>query len=256
MSDGQTIDRGRVTAAFNAYVADYDPSDPKISLKIAHSYRVAALCERIAGEVGALDIDLCWLMGMLHDIGRFEQIRRYDTFVDALSVDHAALGASLLFGDGLIERFAPGLEARRADALHRAIAAHSAFGLPEGLDDEQVTYCDILRDADKIDIFRVNCDTPLEAIYNVTKEALRTSAVSEAVKQCFIDRTTVLRNLKKTPADYIVGHICLLNGLKYPVSRRIAREQGYADRLAAFRSENPDTEAWFTYMRAHLWDHD
>ena len=45
---------------------------------------------------------------MLHDIGRFEQIRRFGTFNDAQSVDHAEFGADLLFKECLIRKFAEG----------------------------------------------------------------------------------------------------------------------------------------------------
>ena len=45
---------------------------------------------------------------MLHDIGRFEQIRRFGTFNDVQSVDHAEFGADLLFKEGLIRKFAEG----------------------------------------------------------------------------------------------------------------------------------------------------
>ena len=90
-----------VEQAFNRYVSAYNAADPKIRLKIDHTCRVAALCERIASSVGLEDTSLAWLCGMLHDIGRFEQVKRYGTFVDAVSVDHAALGADLLFREGL-----------------------------------------------------------------------------------------------------------------------------------------------------------
>lgn len=45
-------------------------------MKIDHTYRVAALAERIAKMVTdiPIDRDLAWTMGMLHDIGRFEQV--------------------------------------------------------------------------------------------------------------------------------------------------------------------------------------
>lgn len=51
------------------------------------------MCERIAKAAGmcAYDVELAWLSGMLHDVGRFEQIKRYNTFSDADSVDHANL---------------------------------------------------------------------------------------------------------------------------------------------------------------------
>ena len=42
------------------------------------------------------DKDVAWLLGMLHDIGRFEQIRCFGTFNDGMSVDHAELGADIL----------------------------------------------------------------------------------------------------------------------------------------------------------------
>lgn len=242
-----------VEQAFNRYVSAYNAADPKIRLKINHTCRVAALCERIASSVGLEDTSLAWLCGMLHDIGRFEQVRRYGTFVDAVSVDHAALGADLLFREGLLERFCSGLSDAERHILETTIRNHSAYRIAEGLSKTETIYCHILRDADKLDIFRVNCDTPLEDIYNVTTEALRISAVSDAVRDCFRNRTTVLRSLKQTPTDYIVAHLCLVFELVYPVSLTIVREQGYVDRMLAFETENEDTRAWFKYMRERIW---
>ena len=92
----QKIDREAVKKAFASYVAGYNADDPKIKLKIDHTYRVADLCDRIARTVPEVSPDLAWLSGMLHDVGRFEQIKRYNTFVDADSVDHAAFGADML----------------------------------------------------------------------------------------------------------------------------------------------------------------
>ena len=253
MNGKKPVPRREVEAAFKQYVSAYNPEDPKIALKIGHSYRVAALCERIGRSAGAADTDLTWLIGMLHDIGRFEQIRRYNTFSDAQSVDHAMLGADLLFHEGLLERFIPDLEPERRGVLEIAIRNHSAYRLPDGLSDDEITYCSILRDADKIDIFRVNCETPLEDIYNVTTEDLKTSGVSEEVRRCFLNRTAVLRSLKKTAVDYVVGHLCLVFELVYPISREIAREQGYVDRLLSFQSDNLETAAWFEFMRSGMW---
>ena len=95
-----TVDRDRARAAFEAYVGPYDIANPRIALKVAHTYRVAAIAERIAAAEGwtAEDIDLAWLCGLLHDIGRFEQLRLWDTFRDAGSASHAALGEAVLAG--------------------------------------------------------------------------------------------------------------------------------------------------------------
>lgn len=189
---------------------------------------------------------------MLHDIGRFEQIKRYNTFSDARSVDHAMFGADLLFKDGLIRDFDLDMSSKELSILEKSIRFHSAYRLPEELSDEEVKYCDVLRDADKVDIFRVCCDTPFEQIYNVTTQELKNSPVSEEVKACFNNRTAVLRKLKITPADYITGHICLVFELVYPVSREIAYRQGYLDKLLDFRSDNADTAKWFGYMKENI----
>ena len=247
------IDRNHVIREFQKYTSAYNPSDPKIKLKIDHTYRVAGLCSKIADEAGT-DPELSWLCGMLHDIGRFEQVRRFNTFVDADSVDHAQLSSELLFNDGLITSFAPDLDPSLSKLLQTSIQSHSLYRLPSDLSKEEVAYCNVLRDADKIDIFRVNCDTPPEEIYNVTSEDLRNADVTPEVKECFLNHTAVQRSLRKTSIDYLVGHICLVFELVYPISRNIAREQGYLQKMLSFQSLNQETQDWFEYMRQHVWE--
>ena len=87
------MDRRKTLEAFASYVGQYDSKDPKISLKIKHTYKVAELCDKIGAALGLTGdgLDAAWLCGMLHDIGRFEQIRQYNTFIDGKSVNHAKL---------------------------------------------------------------------------------------------------------------------------------------------------------------------
>lgn len=247
------IDRDHIKEVFRAYTDHYDASDEKIALKIGHTYRVAGLCEQIARSEG-MDSEgqsLAWLLGMLHDIGRFEQLRRYDTFNDAKSVDHALLGTKILFGDesisekehktevGMIRRF---IEDGTEDTLIKtAIGMHSTYRIPEGLDQRTEKFCHILRDGDKIDILRVNVDTPLEEIYNTTREELYHAQVTETVMESFYERHATLRSLKRTPVDNIVGHISLIFELVFPKSIELVREQGYWEKLIKFPSENPVT---------------
>lgn len=101
--------------------------------------------------------------------GRFEQVQRFHTFLDAESVDHAKLGAEILFGEEqLIRRFLE--ETKWDEQIRDAIYWHSAYQLPENLKED--LFCRILRDADKLDILRVNLETAcLEDIYNVTTKS-------------------------------------------------------------------------------------
>lgn len=247
-----TIDRRRAREAFAGYAARYNAADPKVKLKIDHTYRVAALCDRIAASLGLPpeERDLAWLCGLLHDVGRFEQLRRYGTFEDAKSIDHAACSEEVLFVQGHIRDY---LDDASADSpLRTAVRWHSAYRLPEGLDPDTLRLCNILRDADKIDILRVNVETPLEEIYNVTTEALRTAPVTHAVLDAFYAHHAVLRTLKRTPVDNVVGHASLVYELVYPESRREVSRQGYLWQLLDFETENQDTARDFAAMRTHL----
>ena len=245
------LDR-RARQAFAAYAARYDVDDPKVKLKIDHTYRVAALCERIAAslDLPPAERDLAWLCGLLHDIGRFEQLRRYGTFNDAQSIDHAAMSARVLFDEGHIAEY---LDDRTQDeTLRTAVAQHSVYRLPDGLDARTLQFCQILRDADKVDILRVNVETPMEEIYNVSTEALQQSPVNPAVLQAFYEHHCVLRSLKRYPADNVVGHASLVFELCYPESLRAVAEQGWLWKLLDRPFTDPDTARAMDALRAEL----
>lgn len=271
------INRKNVINAFAEYVRNYDPSDEKIKLKIDHTYRVAGLCQRIAESLGLSepDVDIAWLLGMLHDIGRFEQIRRFGTFNDAQSVDHAEFGADLLFKEGLIRKFAEGYyeecelaepenqedeqiiknnEHHNKDTglLEMEIRQHNKYRVKEDLTERQRMFCDILRDADKVDIFKVNADIPMEIIYDVTTEELKNGIITKEVLESFYKKETVLKSVRRSAVDHIVGHISLLFELVYKESYRQAKEQGYVYKLLDFKSDVPEVNAEFDDMRKYV----
>lgn len=271
------INRKNVINAFAEYVRNYDPSDEKIKLKIDHTYRVAGLCQRIAESLGLSepDVDIAWLLGMLHDIGRFEQIRRFGTFNDVQSVDHAEFGADLLFKEGLIRKFAEGYyeecelarsgneeaeqiiknnEHHNKDTglLEMAIRQHNKYRVKEDLTERQRMFCDILRDADKVDIFNVNADIPMEIIYDVTTEELNNGIITKEVLESFYKKETVLKSVRRSAVDHIVGHISLLFELVYKESYRQAKEQGYVYKLLDFKSDVPEVNAEFGDMRKYV----
>lgn len=271
------INRKNVINAFAEYVRNYDPSDEKIKLKIDHTYRVAGLCQRIAELLGLSepDVDIAWLLGMLHDIGRFEQIRRFGTFNDVQSVDHAEFGADLLFKEGLIRKFAEGYyeecelarsgneeaeqiiknnEHHNKDTglLEMAIRQHNKYRVKEDLTERQRMFCDILRDADKVDIFKVNADIPMEIIYDVTTEELNNGIITKEVLESFYKKETVLKSVRRSAVDHIVGHISLLFELVYKESYRQAKEQGYVYKLLDFKSDVPEVNAEFGDMRKYV----
>ena len=239
------IDRRAAKSVFGEYVRNYDYKDEKIRLKIEHTYEVASLCEQIAvsEQLSAEDTDLAWLIGLLHDIGRFEQLRRYGTFIDADSIDHAELGADILFRQGKIREFIS--DTSCDELIELAVRCHSLYRLPEGLSEREMMFCNILRDADKVDILRVNVEFAPEDIYNVSSEVLRNGEVTPEVMQSFFGEHATLRSLKRTAVDHLAGHISLIYELVFPYSVKVMAEQGFLEKMLDFKSYNPHTREQF-----------
>ncbi|MBE6071405.1 MAG: HD domain-containing protein [Clostridium butyricum] len=246
------LDRIKAKRVFNDYVENYDSSNEKIKLKIDHTYRVSELCERIALSIGMSkeDIDIAWLTGLLHDIGRFEQVRRYGTFNDFRSIDHAKLGVEILFNEGNIRDFVE--DTSKDELIKNVIECHNAYKIPENFSKRTTVFSNILRDADKIDIFKVNIIVPIEEIYNVKREEIYTSVVTQEVLDNLKRKDTVLRKLKKTAVDNIVGHISLIFGLVYDESIKITVEQGYLEKLMEFKSKNQIINKQFEEIRSFV----
>lgn len=243
------IDRKWADKAFKKYVSNYDLTDERVKLKMDHTYRVAELCARIAKQIGCIEeeIELAWLIGLLHDFGRFEQLRRYDTFMDAKSVEHGQLGVELLYKERNIHQF---IDVSDYDIfIQKAIWYHSAYQLPKKLKEKERVFCQILRDADKIDILKVNVEVPIEIIYGAKKEDVQNSVVTEEVMNQFLNHQTILHVTKKTIVDRLVGHLSLVFGLEYAVSVNIVKKQGYLEKILAFQSDNSKTRQQFKEIK-------
>ena len=205
--------------------------------KVEHTLRVAENCERIAASLGmnSEDVTFAWFLGLLHDIGRFEQVRQYGTFLDSVSVDHAEFGADLLFHDQLIDSFpAESLPEKRLRLLEAAIRLHNKLTLPEALDDQTRCYCEIIRDADKADIFRVVAELPFDERIGTSKALFQEGEeASKAVMDCVRAHRCIPRALRKTRFDGHISHCCLAFELVFQETRRIVREQGFLNQLLA-----------------------
>ncbi len=246
------VNKQKVKEIFREYVSDFDARDGMIQLKIVHTNRVAQLCEQIAEslDMSREECEIAWLLGMLHDLGRFVQIREYGTFNDLASINHALGSLRVLFEEGYMRRF---LKSDRYDELiDTAIRHHNAFRLPADLDEKTKLFCDILRDADKIDILRLDTELPREDIYGADIEQCRYEEVTEAVFDEFMSQSAILRSNIKNHIDQIIGHASLAFELVFPLSRRIVHEKGYMDRIFDIGSENKSAQEQLRLMRTKV----
>lgn len=149
----------------NKYINNYDLSNEKIRLKKEHIVRTAKLCTNIAKNLKLNDEDtyLAEVIGLLHDIGRFEQIRIYNTFNDKSSIDHAKMGIKVLFEDNLINKL--NIDKKYYNTIKIAILNHNKNNIENNISKKDKLFCQIIRDADKLDIFNIMCSNEFETCF-------------------------------------------------------------------------------------------
>ena len=226
-----TVNKEKASSIFRTYTNFYDSSNIKISLKITHTYRVADISVRIAESIGA-DGNFAWLLGLLHDIGRFEQIKRFDTFLDKNSIDHAEFGADILFQEGMINEYktaVDGMALEHRTIAENAIRLHNKLNLPSDLSDNERLYTELLRDADKADIYRVLTEPP----FDERNERIRRSHIpaSDIIMRFVQEHKCVPKKCEQTEFETLISRCCMAFDVNYLESRRIIIEQGYLKEL-------------------------
>lgn len=138
-----------VIQEFNKYVKNYNLKDKNIMGKYHHSFRVMEFCKEIAIslKLNERDIYIASLCGLLHDIARFSQWTKYQTYVDEKSFDHGDEGEKILLE--IIKDFTNDSEI--SSIITESTKYHNKINVPS-LDEKYLLFIKIVRDADKLDI--------------------------------------------------------------------------------------------------------
>lgn len=235
------IDIQKAKQELKKYVNNYDIEDPKIKLKIAHIERTAKIAKGIAEnlKLDANDIQLAELIGLLHDIGRFEQIKRYHTFIDKNSVNHGELGVQILFEEGLIKNF---IEDRQYDEIiKKSILNHNRNKRNlEFSNGKEELHSKIIRDADKTDILYTMTFEEKEEVWE--KADFSKEKITDEVYREFIENRVIDYSKRKTAVDRLVSHFAFVYDFNYSYGLKIIKEKGYYDTIyQRFQFENKET---------------
>ena len=151
------IDIKFATEEFDKYTKNYDLTNEKLKRKYNHTYRVMQISEDIAKSINLNqeEVNLAKIIGLLHDIARFEQYKRFSTFSDSISVDHGDLGVEILTKNNYIRKFLK--DDKYDNIILKSIKNHNKYKIEENLTKEELLFSKIIRDADKLDIFYETC---------------------------------------------------------------------------------------------------
>lgn len=224
---------------FVHYVSDYYTDDPDynhaIRLKEEHTMRVCRNIVMLGTNMGLSDHDmmLAETMALFHDIGRFEQYAVYRTFIDMASENHAGLGLRQMAKHKILT----GWTNNNRRLITKAIAYHNAASLPEIDDKETLFFMRLLRDADKLDIWKVVID------YYHNRDKYQNTVIelglpddpsySQQVIKSFQEKRIANMQDLKTLNDFKLLQISWVFDLNFVPSFQTVKSNKYIDQIEA-----------------------
>jgi len=258
------IDKKIVTdlkAWFFNYVQTFKHGDKNfqenIALKEKHTMQV---CKEILNIGEQLELNrhalrLAEIIALFHDVGRFEQYARYQTFVDRLSEDHAELGIKVLKRNDVLSEF----DNTTNSLVFRTIKYHNRASLPQDETELCLFFTKLLRDADKLDIWRVVTD------YYYRKDDKRNSAIelglpdtpgiSENVYQDLIHKRIVDVDHVKNLNDFKLLQIGWIFDINFEPTFHSIRSRRYLERIRDVLPETDKIQEIFNVTQRHFNHH-
>ena len=232
------IDIKKAEEEFRRYTSNYDMSEYNISMKYYHTFRVEEICGEIAVLLG-LDqekINLAKLIGLLHDIARFEQYTIYKTYDDLKSIDHGDLAVEILKKDNYIRKYTK--TDKYDNIILKAIEYHNKYSIGSDASEEEELFCKIIRDADKLDIFYIKVNETLK----LQKEKIENELITKETFEQFMLKQVVDRKNVKNDLDRIIVLIAFIYDFNFIESYKIVKENRYIDKVIdLFNFKEQDT---------------
>jgi len=240
-----------IIAWFNDYVEPFLNTDAEgvknIELKIEHTHKVCAAMALLAeGEkLSENESRIASVIALLHDVGRFSQYRRWRTFLDSVSDNHARLALDVLRNENILT----GIDKDEQLLIEEAIRFHNMLVPPEKFQSPTRQFINLIRDADKLDIWRLFVELLAQSPEERASAATLglpdlPDTVSDPCVAALNSAAIVRLDTISCVNDFTLLQISWVYDLTTTTSRRILLERGYVTALAATLPERTDiTEA-------------
>lgn len=243
----ELIDIKKAQENFIKFTKNYDLEEKNIKTKQTHSIRVMNIMKKLAEGIGLNqeDTELAKLIGLLHDVGRFDQYKKYKTFKDYLSIDHADLGVEILFNQNEIKEYTN--DEKYYEIIKKAIANHNKYELKTNeLTEREELFCKLIKDADKIDIMYEG----MEIFWKDKETELEEQEICDEVYESFLNKKLVKNEIKKNELDKMVGMLSFIYDFNFEQSYRYIKEKQFIENtLSRFNFKNEETKRRFEIIQ-------
>lgn len=252
-----SIDYKSVSNPVLKYIQSFKSEDAYVDqnyfLKREHTERVISNAEIICKSL-ELDDDSVFIAktaALLHDVGRFSQFTRYQTFNDSLSEDHAQLAVTIIEENQWLEQISSDFKS----IIIKSVLYHNKLAVPKNEDKTTLLHCNILRDADKIDIL----DQAVKEFSNVQKrnkafslELEDSPIVSKEIAKSILSGKLPDRKEMKTITDFKLMQLAFVYDLNFKQSFSIINQRQYLKKIFETLPKNDQVFDIYRQVKIHV----
>lgn len=241
------------TAYTDTFVSDATDPSPYI-LKQEHTTGVCSNIDMLTASLGlpASERLIARTAALFHDIGRFRQFKTWGTFSDLLSQNHAALGASIV----VKERQLVSIPVNERRLILRAIVLHNRADLPRTISRDLKRLTSLLRDADKLDIYRVMTTLykapSTEGSGYITHDLPDNGQIPEDLADLLISGCRIPYHRAKTLNGMKLFQLSMIYDLNFPASFRWLREKEIVESYIDSLPPHPLKEVFYKTLSRYI----
>ncbi len=196
---------------FWEFISKYDTTNSNLLRKIIHSFDVANTSFKIACKLKLSEEErhFAYLVGILHDVGRFEQWKLYQTYNDHHSTDHGNLSFDIVSKWGYKKLF---IDKEQFNVLLESIKFHNKPY--QGNDKEVLKFVEIVKNADSF-------SNVITTANGAQQNLLTKDGVTEQIYENFINLKPIYQFSPNTKLDRSL----ILTSCAYNVTFDFLREE-------------------------------
>lgn len=237
-----------------SFYSSHEEDQKNIMLKVEHTHNVCRNIIEIAKRSSLSDdrTRIAEAIALFHDIGRFSQYAEYKTFRDADSVSHGRLGSQTLMKENVLR----GLPDNEQHLIIQAVKFHGAYSIPTMMNGDTVFYLKLIRDADKIDIFRVFIEyyeSPVQERASATAFGVPdTPECSKVMLSCIFNKKIASYSDIKTENDFRLMKLSWVFDMHYKESVRLLQERDYMNMIIEKLPQTEEIREAVTILRQYV----
>lgn len=255
----QKGDLGNFKVWFHDYVTGFYGSDEKVNihleLKEKHTMRV---CSEMEDLTETLELDesralIAGAVALFHDVGRFPQFAKYKTYSDQQSVNHGTLGVKVLREKKVLNELTP----HERELITAAVGLHGVKKVPDKLADDKKLFVNLIRDADKLDIYQLTINYYRDYLANPEEFKLQLDRPDEPyytpeVVQGILNGVNIDHKDLQTLNDAKMCRMAWVFDINFPQTLVKIKERRFIEQILGFLPEADDIKEAGKYVLDYI----